>query len=81
VAAAGRGGRSGAVRGGGPVAKALGVGVDSGGGLFVASEQIRPGLERFKAGGVTLDAIKRRLYALAEEYEQPYLLESYYFWL
>ncbi len=38
-------------------------------------------LERFQAGLVTLDAVKRRLYALAEDYGQPYLLQSYYFWL
>lgn len=37
--------------------------------------------ERFQAGLVTLDAVKRRLYALAEEYDKPYLLQSYYFWL
>jgi UV DNA damage endonuclease len=36
-------------------------------------------LERFQAGRGALGAVKRKLYALAEEYHQPYLLESYYF--
>jgi UV DNA damage endonuclease len=38
-------------------------------------------LERFQTGLGTLDAVKRKLYALAEGHNQPYLLESYYFWL
>jgi UV DNA damage endonuclease len=38
-------------------------------------------LERYQAGRGTLDAVKRRLQALAEEYSQPYIRESYYFWL
>jgi UV DNA damage endonuclease len=44
-------------------------------------QSLQTALERFQAGRVTLDAVKRRLYALAEEYNQPYLLQSYYFWL
>ena len=38
-------------------------------------------LERFQTGRGTLGAVKRHLYALVEEYNQPYLKDSYYFWL
>ncbi len=38
-------------------------------------------LDRFQEGRLTLDAVKRKLYALAEKYESAYLKESYYFWL
>ena len=36
-------------------------------------------MERFSRGETTGAAVKKRLYALAEKYEQPYLLQSYYF--
>lgn len=36
-------------------------------------------LERFERGEGTPDAVKRKLFALAEKYNQDYLLSSYYF--
>lgn len=36
-------------------------------------------MEEYQAGRKPLAALKRRLYALAQAYEQTYLLESYYF--
>jgi UV DNA damage endonuclease len=49
--------------------------------LETEKRSFQAALERFQAGRLTLDALKRRLYALAEEYDEPYLKESYYFWL